>query len=120
MLGAVREATGTPALDSRHELLQGLSKDYLSGVDDEPPRLTIEEIRVLEEQRALDSNARPQVKCDGCGLEQDARVGRDGEPEKPSYWYSREDEDGVQLACSRECISVIAEKTGKSSMVMPW
>lgn len=38
---------------------------------------------------------------------------------KPHSWYERSDDDGIQSACSRECIKKIAEKTGKTSCVLP-
>lgn len=59
--------------------------------------------------------------CDGCGKEAAAvryPRGADGW-HKPEQWYQREDADGIQDACSRECIKKIAEKSGKTSCVMP-
>jgi len=38
---------------------------------------------------------------------------------KPRDWYERSDDDGVQTACSRECIDAIAEKTGKTRVILP-
>ena len=38
---------------------------------------------------------------------------------KPHEWFERGDEDGVQTACSRGCIDIIAEKSGKTSCVLP-
>jgi hypothetical protein len=46
-------------------------------------------------------------------------AGRDGRWHKPRSWYERTDEDGTQTACSRECIEKIAEKTGKTAVVLP-
>ena len=44
--------------------------------------------------------------CDGCGKEQvGARLG-----DKPPDWFQRQDEDGVQHACSRKCIEEMAFK----------
>ena len=62
----------------------------------------------------------PQCVCDGCGKITDAERGRRGLWDKPSHWYSREDEDGCQVACSRACIQVVAEKSGKTGATMPW
>jgi hypothetical protein len=56
--------------------------------------------------------------CDGCGERRPMwNNGRDWF--KPSDWYERSDEDGIQTACSRECIKIIAEKTGKKKVVLP-
>ena len=39
---------------------------------------------------------------------------------KPRHWFQRSDPDGdTQVACSRECISIVAKKTGKTSVVLP-
>lgn len=56
--------------------------------------------------------------CDGCGKEHPMFYAH-GKWFKPSTWYERSDEDGIQTACSRECIKKIAEKSGKTSMVLP-
>ncbi len=56
--------------------------------------------------------------CDGCGKEAPAIMGR-YEFFKPRSWFHRVDEDGIQVACSRECIDRIAEKSGKTSVVIP-
>lgn len=58
--------------------------------------------------------------CDGCGKEAPAFSGYDGAWHKPPSWYQRSDEDGIQDACSRDCIDRIAVKTGKSGVVAPW
>lgn len=56
--------------------------------------------------------------CDGCGTELVAAFnGRDYI--KPHTWYQRRDDDGMQDACSRECIDKIAEETGKTDLVLP-
>lgn len=57
--------------------------------------------------------------CDGCGERQPMVAGRDGNWHKPRSWFERSDEDGIQTACSRECIQKIAEKSGKTSVVLP-
>ena len=56
--------------------------------------------------------------CDGCAKRAPAtHNGRDWF--KPSAWFQRSDEDGIQVACSRECIEKIAANTGKTSVVLP-
>lgn len=56
--------------------------------------------------------------CDGCGKREPAVPGAHSWA-KPPQWFERGDEDGIQDACSRECIRRIAEKTGKTSLVLP-
>lgn len=58
--------------------------------------------------------------CDGCGKRQAVKATRHGDWFKPSSWFERGDEDGTQTACSRECVAKIAEKTGKTSVVLPF
>lgn len=56
--------------------------------------------------------------CDGCGKREPMYYsGRNWY--KPDQWYERSDKDGAQTACSRECIQKIAEKTGKTAVVLP-
>jgi len=58
--------------------------------------------------------------CDGCGTTAPGVVA--GMPRqwfKPGKWFSRADEDGIQDACSRQCIDTIAARTGKTREVMP-
>ena len=56
--------------------------------------------------------------CDGCGKREPGYW--NGQYfSKPDKWYLRSDEDGPQVACSRTCIDVIAEATGKTSGVLP-
>jgi len=57
--------------------------------------------------------------CDGCGVMQQGFFGRYGQAFKPPKWFQRTDDDGTQLACSRECIDRIAKETGKSRVVLP-
>ncbi len=57
--------------------------------------------------------------CDGCG-KRAAMENWPGGWFKPSHWFERKDKDGVQTACSRECIKVIAGKSGKTSLVVPF
>lgn len=61
------------------------------------------------------------IKCDGCGKEEPMVRYPNGSRGwfKPESWYQREDEDGVQVACSRECIKKIADKSGKTEVVIP-
>lgn len=56
--------------------------------------------------------------CDGCG-EEAPGSNYHGQWFKPNSWFERSDEDGAQLACSRECIETIAAKSGKTSIVLP-
>lgn len=56
--------------------------------------------------------------CDGCGKRIPA-THNNRDYFKPDSWFQRSDEDGIQVACSRECIKKIAEKTGKTSIVLP-
>lgn len=58
--------------------------------------------------------------CDGCGKEAPMFVGERGDYFKPPSWFQRSDKDGIQLACSRECIAKIAAKTGKTDLVAPF
>lgn len=57
--------------------------------------------------------------CDGCGKRAPGFSNRLGGWFKPRSWYERTDEEGTQTACSRECIQKIAEKTGKTNVVLP-
>jgi hypothetical protein len=57
--------------------------------------------------------------CDGCGARSPMWANRHGDWFKPNLWFSRTDDDGTQLACCRACIEVIAEKTGKTRVVLP-
>lgn len=58
--------------------------------------------------------------CDGCGKREPAQLSEGGEYMKPWHWFGRRDKDGPQVACSRECIEKIAQKTGKTSVVLPF
>ena len=44
----------------------------------------------------------------------------DGKAGGGNYWWSRQDREGQQHACSRECIDKIAETMGVTRAVMPW
>lgn len=57
--------------------------------------------------------------CDGCGKRAVGEAGRLGDWRKPRLWFTRGDDDGIQDACSRECIDLIAKKTGKTNLVLP-
>lgn len=58
--------------------------------------------------------------CDGCGKEAPGIFGAHGcESHKPTSWYARRDDDGVQVACSRECIDHISAASGKTNLVLP-
>jgi len=56
--------------------------------------------------------------CDGCGKEAPGSA-YNHNWHKPNSWFERSDGDGIQTACSRECIDKIAEKSGKTSVVLP-
>jgi len=56
--------------------------------------------------------------CDACGKE--CYANHNGRSWfKPYTWFQRSDDDGPQDACSRECIQIIASKSGKTSVVVP-
>lgn len=57
--------------------------------------------------------------CDGCGKREPAANMPHGFF-KPARWFERGDEHGTQVACSRECIAKIAQKTGKTAVVAPF
>lgn len=57
--------------------------------------------------------------CDGCGKEAPA-VSNGIDWIKPKDWFQRGDRDDIQDACSRDCIKVIAEKSGKTNIVLPF
>ncbi len=57
--------------------------------------------------------------CDGCGKEEPAEQNHMGNWFHPRDWYERSDKDGIQTACSRGCIELIAKKSGKSPVVLP-
>lgn len=56
--------------------------------------------------------------CDGCGKRAPMAC-YSGRWFKPNDWFERSDGDGTQTACSRECIKKIAEKSGKTDVVLP-
>lgn len=60
--------------------------------------------------------------CDGCGNRAPAVFWPRGDAgwHKPSSWFQRQDEDGPQDACCRECIDKIAAKSKKTSVVAPF
>ena len=60
-----------------------------------------------------------EIICDGCGKREAMEVSGKHDWIKPRSWFERSDEDGIQSACSRECIEKIAEKSGKTSVVLP-
>ena len=61
--------------------------------------------------------------CDGCGKRAPG-IFYPGNPaagfQKPGLWFERGDKDGIQEACSRECITKIAEKTNKTGVILPF
>lgn len=58
--------------------------------------------------------------CDGCGKKEPAKRGYRGEPIKPPEWFSRIDGEGEQHACCRNCVQIVAKKTGKTQVVAPF
>lgn len=60
-----------------------------------------------------------EIICDGCGKRAPMETGNLGTWHKPRHWYERSDDDGIQSACSRECIEKVAKATGKNSLVLP-
>lgn len=56
--------------------------------------------------------------CDGCG-KQEPMFHSGQSWHKPPQWFQRSDKDGVQLACSRDCIDTVAAKSGKTRAVLP-
>ncbi len=60
-----------------------------------------------------------EIICDGCGKREKMIHGADGNFHKPHNWFQRNDEDGIQVACSRECVEIISKNTGKPSIILP-
>ena len=60
--------------------------------------------------------------CDGCGVKASGSSNSIGNWFKPSKWYQRTDKETKEtyLACSRECIEKVAEKTGSHTVVLPF
>jgi len=58
---------------------------------------------------------RAESICDGCGKRAPMEAGALGTWHKPRDWYERSDADGIQTACSRECIEKIAKASGKTA-----
>ncbi len=57
--------------------------------------------------------------CDGCGKRAPAfHNNRDWF--KPRDWFERSDDDGIQTACSRECIEKVAATTNKTGVTLPF
>jgi hypothetical protein len=58
--------------------------------------------------------------CDGCGKEENGVFYPAAlKVFKPEKWFERADKDGEQHACCRDCVEKIAEKTKKTSVVLP-
>ena len=57
--------------------------------------------------------------CDGCGKREPGVATRMGRWIKPSHWFERSDNDGIQSACCKKCIDKIAATSGKTSLVLP-
>ena len=56
--------------------------------------------------------------CDGCGKQEEGGFSNDAW-HKPERWFQRSDDDGPQIACSRECIDKISAKSSKTGVVLP-
>ncbi len=56
--------------------------------------------------------------CMGCGKQENGWWNPLGQVFKPDNWFQRSDKDGVQLACSRQCIDKISKETGKTRCVL--
>lgn len=56
--------------------------------------------------------------CDGCGKREQG-ISSGANWFKPHDWFQRSDKDGIQTACSRNCIEKISKKTGKTGLVLP-
>jgi len=63
-----------------------------------------------------------KIRCDGCGKEAPMVHYPNGSSgwHKPDNWYQRQDECGIQDACSRECIKKIDSESGKTGVVLPF
>lgn len=59
-----------------------------------------------------------EFTCDGCGKKAPG-FSAHGQWFKPSQWFERSDDDGIQTACSRPCIDTIAKNSGKTAVVIP-
>lgn len=58
--------------------------------------------------------------CDYCEAQAEGEwYGSPPSAHKPRHWFQRSDKDGVQVVCSRTCIDLLAEKTGKTNIVVP-
>lgn len=60
-----------------------------------------------------------EIICDGCGKRVPMEAAN-GNWFKPRSWFERSDKDGIQSACSRECIDKIAVASGKTGIVLPF
>ncbi len=56
--------------------------------------------------------------CDGCGKKEPA-IDQKGSFVKPRDWYQRSDDDGTQIACSMDCVQLVADKSKKTGVVLP-
>lgn len=69
---------------------------------------------------SLNTHESSEFTCDGCGATATGEKWADRQWHKPRLWYQRSDADGDQLACSRDCIDVVAKETGKTRAIFPW
>lgn len=60
----------------------------------------------------------PESTCDGCGKRESMQ--HNGiHWHKPIGWYERTGRSVVQIACSRECVEKVNEKSGQQIAVVP-
>lgn len=63
-----------------------------------------------------------EYTCDGCGKKEKAAY-YPGNPSagyhKPEKWFERGDDEGMQVACSRECVEKISKESGKTAVILP-
>lgn len=113
-----REQTpATTELVRRHEVYLAASQDYLVSRGTSAWEWGVKAEDLPQPESGI---RRPIVRCDGCGKTAPASPDGRGGWEKPSHWYSRRDENGAQLACSRDCIDIVADRTGQTNFVLPW
>jgi hypothetical protein len=60
-----------------------------------------------------------EMICDGCGKRAAMTANRHGDWFKPAGWLQRTDDDGTQVACSRQCVDKVAETSGKTGCIIP-
>lgn len=117
IFGAGEQVPATSELAARYEVYHVAALDYLRsrGAGEWAYRVPSEELPAPDQP----PGERPSFACQGCGKVAPAQV-EGGSWVMPRHWYSRQDADGRQVACSRDCVRSVAERTGKTAPVMPW